>query len=57
MKVRNRVTGLLHMVPPGHWSLSNPDYEAFPDKPEPEPEPVKGSAPPAPKRKRAPKRE
>lgn len=25
--VRNRLTGQVHNVPAGHWSLQDPDYE------------------------------
>ena len=45
-RVLNRVTGLEHDVPAGHFSLSEPErYDVLPD-PDPEPTPA-----PAPKRK------
>jgi len=46
-RVKNLSTGLEHLVPPGHFSLNDPEYEVLPErqaapkaaaeKPKPEP--------------------
>ena len=42
MQVRNLSTGLVHIVPPGHWSLTSPDYEVVQaEKPKTDPKPKK----------------